>query len=84
MFEQVLSDEALKAIEDLAPGLEEFYPAGGTGLALQLGHRKSYDLDFFTNRMFNVDAVLSSIPADKVFLPHWGLCIVKSGGFGSH
>lgn len=25
-----------------------FYLAGGTGLALQLGHRKSIDLDFFT------------------------------------
>ncbi len=25
----------------------DFYLAGGTGLALQLGHRKSYDLDFF-------------------------------------
>jgi hypothetical protein len=25
-----------------------FYLAGGTGLALQLGHRKSFDLDFFS------------------------------------
>lgn len=27
--------------------MAEFYLAGGTGLALQLGHRKSFDLDFF-------------------------------------
>jgi hypothetical protein len=26
---------------------EKFYLAGGTALALQLCHRKSYDLDFF-------------------------------------
>ena len=26
---------------------ENFFLAGGTGLALQLGHRKSFDLDFF-------------------------------------
>ncbi len=26
---------------------EKYYLAGGTALALQLGHRKSYDLDFF-------------------------------------
>lgn len=26
-----------------------FYLAGGTGLALQIGHRISYDLDFFTS-----------------------------------
>ena len=29
-----------------------FYLAGGTGLALQLGHRKSYDLDFFSCKDF--------------------------------
>jgi len=27
----------------------QFYLAGGTALALQLGHRKSFDLDFFGN-----------------------------------
>lgn len=30
----------------------EFYLAGGTGLALQLGHRLSDDLDFFTEKPF--------------------------------
>lgn len=29
-----------------------FYLAGGTGLALQLGHRKSFDFDFFTSKEF--------------------------------
>jgi hypothetical protein len=29
---------------------DEFYLAGGTGLALQIGHRISYDLDFFSSR----------------------------------
>ena len=72
MFEQVLSGEALKAIEDLAPFLKDFYLAGGTGLALQLGHRKSYDLDFFSNRPFNTDAILSDIPAEKVFFTSLG------------
>jgi len=32
--------------------LEDFYLAGGTGLALQLGHRKSIDLDFFSPDSF--------------------------------
>lgn len=27
---------------------ERFYLAGGTALALRLGHRRSYDLDFFS------------------------------------
>jgi len=30
------------------PFLQRFYLAGGTALALQLGHRISYDLDFFS------------------------------------
>jgi predicted nucleotidyltransferase component of viral defense system len=34
------------------------YLAGGTGLALQIGHRKSYDLDFFTNKEFEVNEVI--------------------------
>jgi len=80
MLEQVLSDEALKTIEVLAPILEDFYLAGGTGLALQLGHRKSYDLDFFSNKSFNTDAVLSRIPADKVFFTSFGTvhCEIRS------
>lgn len=31
-----------------APISEDFYLAGGTALALQLGHRRSVDLDFFS------------------------------------
>jgi hypothetical protein len=45
---------------------EEFYLAGGTALALHLGHRQSNDLDFFTrdprNRLparLDVDAVMA-------------------------
>lgn len=30
------------------PRMEQFYLAGGTALALRLGHRQSHDLDFFT------------------------------------
>ena len=29
--------------------VERFYLAGGTALALRLGHRRSIDLDFFSN-----------------------------------
>ncbi len=72
MFEQVLSKKALKVIEELAPFLKDFYLAGGTGLALQLGHRKSHDLDFFSNKPFNTDAVLSNISADKILFTSLG------------
>lgn len=33
--------------------MQDFYLAGGTGIALQLGHRISDDLDFFTSQPIN-------------------------------
>jgi predicted nucleotidyltransferase component of viral defense system len=38
--------------------INEFYLAGGTALALQLGHRESIDFDFFTNTNFNQTEIL--------------------------
>jgi hypothetical protein len=32
------------------PAMQHFYLAGGTALALQMGHRQSRDLDFFTTQ----------------------------------
>ena len=49
MFEEILSSQAINIIESLSPHLDAFYLAGGTGLALQLGYRKSHDLDFFSD-----------------------------------
>lgn len=39
------------------PELGEFNLAGGTSLALQIGHRESYDLDFFGNRPFTYQEI---------------------------
>ncbi len=51
MYERVLprhSLELLKRLEsDPSPALRGWVLAGGTGLALRLGHRLSDDLDFF-------------------------------------
>lgn len=46
----VLTGEAGSVLELLArqPWIRGFYLAGGTGLALQLGHRISVDMDLFT------------------------------------
>jgi hypothetical protein len=40
---------------------DDFYLAGGTGLALQLGHRMSDDFDFFTNQRFDNSLLLSKM-----------------------
>ena len=35
--------------------LKNYYMAGETALALQIGHRESYDFDFFTRNDINID-----------------------------
>lgn len=46
---EAVSDEVRQILETIATAvpLEPFYLAGGTALALRLGHRESIDLDFF-------------------------------------
>ena len=41
--------------------LADFFLVGGTALALQIGHRHSYDLDLFINRDFDMDALDSHL-----------------------
>lgn len=63
MFEQVLPGNT-KTILALLEGdeiIQKAYLAGGTALALQLGHRISYDLDFFTMEEFDVEILLPKV-----------------------
>ncbi len=53
-FPVVLPGRVLRLWVSLSglPSLGSFYLAGGSGLALHLGHRQSDDLDFFSRRSF--------------------------------
>ena len=67
MSELVLNLAMLsKAQRVLWPSLHEiphgFVLYGGTALALRLGHRTSVDFDFFSSRLVDPDALLSSVP----------------------
>lgn len=42
-------DNNTRSVWDACAFLQDFYLAGGTALALQIGHRKSVDLDFFSS-----------------------------------
>ena len=55
MFEETLSKDAKRALAAIGKSgiLNDAYLAGGTALALCLGHRVSVDLDFFTRKEFN-------------------------------
>ena len=63
MTPKVLSPEAWSIVRRLvADGcLETWTLAGGTGLALQLGHRYSEDLDFFSSEAFEADALIKRL-----------------------
>ncbi|OQW88262.1 MAG: hypothetical protein BWK78_08435 [Thiotrichaceae bacterium IS1] len=43
------------------PWLKSFYLAGGTALALHLGHRQSVDFDFFTMEEINTHEIIEKI-----------------------
>ena len=47
--------------------LKGFHLVGGTALALYIGHRKSIDLDLFSNIDFEADQLLENLSADFPF-----------------
>lgn len=69
MFEKVISKKAKDHLAVLGKSglLNDFYLAGGTALALRIGHRVSVDFDFFTKNKFNEKILIqrfSSLPID--------------------
>lgn len=46
---------------------KDFYLAGGTALALHLGHRESIDIDLFTTKDFDVNSTLEYLEQEYAF-----------------
>lgn len=59
----VVDSETLELLKTLmqADYFREFRLVGGTALALQIGHRKSLDLDLFIGDDFDTDATASEL-----------------------
>ena len=62
--------------------LEQFVLVGGTALALQIGHRKSVDLDLFTTNDFQSENLMSSLVNDFELtttfqMPQTIICTIK-------
>jgi len=57
---EVVSPAVERALCDLheLSVVAHFYLAGGTGLALRLGHRRSLDLDFFIGEILDPEALI--------------------------
>jgi hypothetical protein len=58
--------ELIKSLQG-KPYLEGFNLVGGTALALHIGHRKSVDIDLFSNFSFNAEELLEQIHQDFDF-----------------
>lgn len=52
--------ELLKALS-AEPLLSNHFLVGGTSLALQMGHRKSIDLDLFSHQPFDADSIIETL-----------------------
>jgi predicted nucleotidyltransferase component of viral defense system len=65
MFTKAISKQTKATLALLGKSrlLKDAYLAGGTAVALQLGHRLSFDLDFFTPKVFNSLKIIRELNA---------------------
>lgn len=63
---QTVSPELLALVKQLMQDekLNDFRLVGGTALALQIGHRKSVDIDLFSNKPFDAGSVRAHIDSN--------------------
>jgi|SRR3989344_8582758 len=65
MFEEVLPKKTKDSLALLGKSglMKDAYLAGGTALALQIGHRISVDFDFFTQKQFESEIFVQQLSA---------------------
>jgi hypothetical protein len=68
MFYNILDKKRLVILPLLKKFKADFYLAGGTGLALQIGHRDSIDFDFFSLKNLDTGKLYAQIK--KIFVGH--------------
>ncbi|MFA6526663.1 MAG: nucleotidyl transferase AbiEii/AbiGii toxin family protein [Candidatus Buchananbacteria bacterium] len=68
MFYDILDGKRRQVLPLLKNFKADFYLAGGTGLALQLGHRDSIDFDFFSPKAIDTVALYKKIK--EIFTGH--------------
>jgi hypothetical protein len=85
MFEKTINKKISSLAESLGKSgvIKDFYLAGGTALSLRLGHRKSRDLDFFSQKNFNLpllsDFLVSKMDS-KVIIAETGTLLTEING----
>jgi predicted nucleotidyltransferase component of viral defense system len=61
MYKKILSQNQIKLLPLIASFKREFYLAGGTAIALYVGHRRSIDFDLFKYHAINHKKILDKI-----------------------
>lgn len=63
LHKQTVSPFLLEVLNKLMrfPEFRNFRLAGGTGLSLQLGHRRSVDIDLFSDEEFSIDEIKHTV-----------------------
>lgn len=61
MYYDILDKKRLDVLPLLKELKEDFYLAGGTALALQIGHRDSVDFDFFSQENIDTEKLFSRL-----------------------
>ena len=84
MFTESISKQTAENLALLGKSkmLGDAYLAGGTALALQIGHRISYDLDFFTSQKFKAQIFLKEMSGFKLYRHErvaWGTILGRLG-----
>jgi Nucleotidyl transferase AbiEii toxin, Type IV TA system len=69
LYQETVEPGTLALIKSLMEKdyLKDFTLVGGTALSLQLGHRKSIDIDLFTNKDFSPSGLIDNLRNDYEF-----------------
>jgi len=65
MFNDVLSDNQKRLLDLISKFQNEFYLAGGTAIALHIGHRRSIDFDLFSHKPLNTMSIIRTIKRES-------------------
>lgn len=64
---EILSSEQVNILPDIQDISQDFLLVGGTAIALNLGHRKSIDFDFFSDQEFDMDSLKNKLRQKLTF-----------------
>jgi hypothetical protein len=84
LHQEAVETSTLELIKSLQskPYLDGFYLVGGTALSLVLGHRKSLDIDLFSNFDFDAGALMEKIHRDYPYNVNYTASNTLKGNIG--